>query len=245
MTTDSFTDPVAPRRLTGADLIHYQTEGYLPIDRLLAPESAEAMRGETLALTGADHPSKLRQTSDYSRGSTIDHVVNSPNLHALAEQLLGGPCTLFLPFTAVKTPGGGQFHFHQDNNYTAFNGPGLNLWFALVDTGPENGCLMIAPRSHLHGTLDSENAGDGDNHRKVTLTPEHFLPISMRAGDCVAFGRLTVHGSGPNMTSVPRVGYAVQYFRDDVTFVDKETGETKLLLSDSPHRHRTKPLTTG
>jgi 2-oxoglutarate-dependent dioxygenase len=38
----------------------------------------------------------------------------------------------------------------------------------------------------------------------------------MQPGDCVAFSRLTVHGSGSNHTSAPRVAYAVQYHREDV-----------------------------
>ena len=35
-------------------------------------------------------------------------------------------------------------------------------------------------------------------------------------GDAVAFTRLTLHGSGANATDQPRLGYAVQYHRDDV-----------------------------
>jgi ectoine hydroxylase-related dioxygenase (phytanoyl-CoA dioxygenase family) len=41
----------------------------------------------------------------------------------------------------------------------------------------------------------------------------------MKAGDCCVFSRLTVHGSGPNATDEPRVGYAVQFYRNDVRAV--------------------------
>ena len=51
----------------------------------------------------------------------------------------------------------------------------------------------------------------------------------MRAGDCIAFSRLTVHGSGPNLTDTPRVAYAIQFHRNDVNWIDRETGEKKLL----------------
>jgi 2-oxoglutarate-dependent dioxygenase len=53
----------------------------------------------------------------------------------------------------------------------------------------------------------------------------------MRAGDAVAFTRWTVHGSGPNHTSEPRVAYALQYHRQDVKWLDG--GEWKLLV-DTP-----------
>jgi 2-oxoglutarate-dependent dioxygenase len=94
---------------------------------------------------------------------------------------------------------------------------------------PENGCLMIVPRSHAAGTLESEFSPDGDIHKKVKYDPTDFLPIRMRAGDCVAFTRLTVHGSGPNTTDQPRVAYAVQFHRNDVRWIDPKNGEKKLL----------------
>jgi ectoine hydroxylase-related dioxygenase (phytanoyl-CoA dioxygenase family) len=51
------------------------------------------------------------------------------------------------------------------------------------------------------------------------VTPDDFLPVRMRAGDAVAFTRLTVHGSGENRTPDPRVAYAVQFYRDDAEAV--------------------------
>ena len=70
---------------------------------------------------------KLKQTHEYLEGSALDGFVNSPGLLSLAEQLMEGSSTLYLPFTAVKSPGGGRFHFHQDNQYTRFDGPGIWL----------------------------------------------------------------------------------------------------------------------
>jgi 2-oxoglutarate-dependent dioxygenase len=130
---------------------------------------------------------------------------------------MGGPSSLYMPFTAMKNGGGaGRFHFHQDNQYTKFDGPGINIWIALGEMSPENGCLQMVPRSHLRGTLESESSGDGDSHRKTKIEPGDFLPLRMMPGDAVAFSRLTVHGSGPNHTGEPRVAYAVQFHRDDV-----------------------------
>ena len=40
--------------------------------------------------------------------------------------------------------------------------------------------------------------------------------MRMMPGDAVAFTRLTLRGSGANSTDQPRLGYAVQYHRDDV-----------------------------
>ena len=49
----------------------------------------------------------------------------------------------------------------------------------------------------------------------------------MQPGDCCAFTRLTVHGSGANTSSSPRVGYACQFHGHDTRWLDN--GEWKLL----------------
>ena len=45
---------------------------------------------------------------------------------------------------------------------------------------------------------------------------------------------MTVHGSGPNLTDAPRVAYALQYHREDVTVADAKDGGTRKRLVDNP-----------
>jgi 2-oxoglutarate-dependent dioxygenase len=221
-------EAVKPTQLTENELRFYNKEGYLYLPGLISREMAAAMHDEVVAIyeaMGVDRDrlsrasssgDKLRQTTQYLPGSHIDRMVNSPALKDIAGQLMGGPSTLYMPFSAVKNGGGGgKFHFHQDNMYTRFDGPGINIWFALMEMSPENGCLLVAPRTHLRGTMDSDSP-DNDGHRGVKIEPEDFLPMRMMPGDAVAFTRLTLHGSGPNHTNAPRIGYAVQFHRDDV-----------------------------
>lgn len=217
----------------------YKNEGWLLLPNLLNSAKVGSVRSEILDVVtqlGTRHAElseatevkhKLLQSPQYLKNGSLDAMVNSPRLRALAAHLVGGACQLYMPFTAVKSGGGGgQFHFHQDNNYTRFeNGLlGVNIWFALVDMTPENGALCIEPRTHLNGTLAAGNVGQGDGHQKIDYEPNYYLPVRMRAGDAIAFTRLTVHGSGPNVTPNPRVAYSVQFHRDDViaTWNDQE-----------------------
>ncbi len=221
--------PVAPLQLSEGELRFYKEEGYLYIPGLIGREYIAALREEVLdvmAAAGAT-PERLRQASgtrdkliqsgQYLAGSSLDALIHSPHLLSVAAQLMGGPSTMYLPFTAVKSGGGGgRFHFHQDNQYTRFDGPGINLWCALDPMTPENGCLQVVPRSHLEGTVEAVGSSDGDGHRMVAQEPSRFLPVRMNPGDCIAFSRITIHGSGPNETDQPRIAYAVQFHRDDV-----------------------------
>jgi 2-oxoglutarate-dependent dioxygenase len=220
---------VAPLQLSEGEVRFYKEEGYLFLPGLLNESVIDAIREEVLDVmeasgrtreelkTASGSSDKLIQSSQYLQGSHLDALANSPNLNSIAAKLMEGPSTLYLPFTAVKAGGGGgRFHFHKDNQYTRFDGPGINIWIALSPMSPENGCLQVVPRTHLNGTMDSVENSDGDGHRTVANDPTRFLPIRMRAGDAVAFSRLTLHGSGSNQTDEPRVAYAVQFHRDDV-----------------------------
>ncbi|MEM6551395.1 MAG: phytanoyl-CoA dioxygenase family protein [Planctomycetota bacterium] len=243
------TSVVNELQLTDSEIRFYQEEGYLYLGGLVKAEAVEALRQEILdvmeghfgiseddlrhASSAAD---KLRQSSQHLKGSLLEDLISGDKVKAVAAQLIGGPAHVYLPFSAVKAGGGGgMFHFHQDNNYTNHEPAmgSINIWVALVDMSPDNGCLQVVPRSHKGGQLLSHNSDDGDGHQQLEVDPLTCLPVRMRAGDAVAFTRWTVHGSGPNTTDQPRVAYALQFHRDDVSWIDKETGE-KSLLVDSP-----------
>ncbi|MEO8398700.1 MAG: phytanoyl-CoA dioxygenase family protein [Ignavibacteriaceae bacterium] len=213
----------------------YYEDGYLQIPDLINKSFIEELRNEVLHImdTIGLVNSKLRQTTQYLKGSMLDSLVNSYKLKELAGKLMNGESSLYMPFTAVKSEnGGGKFHFHQDNQYTEFDKPGTNFWFALNKMTLNNGCLQIDPKSHLNGTLESEPSGDGDQHKKVKLEPENFKALLMNPGDCVAFSRLTIHGSGPNNSNEPRIAYAIQFHRDDAKA--KWGGNDWVLLKKNP-----------
>lgn len=243
---------IPPLILSEGEIRFYQEDGYLTIPGLIPADTVELLKAEVLDImdkSGAPletlrkargSADKLIQSPQYLQGSALDAFVNSPNLLAIAAQLMGGPSTLYMPFTAVKSGGGGgRFHFHQDNQYTRFDGPGINLWCALMPVSPENGCLQVVPRTHLAGTIDSVESPDADGHRTVAKDPTRFLPVRMQPGDCIAFSRLTLHGSGPNNTPEPRLAYAVQFHRNDVN--GTWDGQTHHLLTTP--RWNTKPVT--
>ncbi len=224
--------------LAPAEVAFYKDQGFLPLPGLVDGAQVAALREEILDVLEANGVSraslakastkadKLRQCTQYLAGSRIDALINSPQMLALAAQLIGGKAVRYMPFTAVKAAGGGgQFDFHQDNNYTQHDPAvgSINIWVALVDMTPDNGCLMVIPGSHKKGQLASRNSDDGDTHQKLDVNPDECFPVRMRAGDAVAFTRWTVHGSGANCTDQPRVAYALQYHREDVNYFNKET----------------------
>lgn len=248
------TEFVKARQLTAAELQQYRQDGYLVLPGFVDTARLEPVINEIYAVLehesglsrdelseATDHTTRLRQSQAYLRGSLLDELINSENTRSVANQLIGGPAVRYNPFTAYKGRGGGVFDFHQDNNYTQHRPAlgSLNIWVALTDMSVENGCLRMQAGSHTKGVLAWADAGDGV-HRKLAIEPEDVTPLCMKAGDAVAFTRLTVHGSGPNLSDQPRIAYALQYHRDDVEFLDVADGRWKLLAAHP--RFQTPPL---
>ena len=233
---ESDSDPVCePQTLTDEQVKFYNDAGYVLLEGLISPDEAARLKAEVMEIMEVIGlgTTKLKQTREYLSGTHLDCFVNSENLCRIASRLMGGEGSLYLPFTAVKSAdGGGEFHFHQDNQYTRFDGPGINLWFALVPMTEQNGCLKVVPHSHENGTLPAFSP-DNDGHKSVTFAPDDFVSAVMEPGDCIAFSRLTVHGSGPNLTPDHRVGYAVQFYRNDVNF-SLDGGQTYVPLKANP-----------
>lgn len=216
-TTVRTLDPVPTRAITTDELDFYREHGYVVLRGLVPAAVARALHDEIMGIMDIiGLPlTKLKQTGEYLRGSLLDGYVNSSAMHQVAAQLLEGDASLYMPFTAVKSPGGGAFSFHQDNQYTRLDGPAINLWVAMMPMGEAEGSLQVLPGSHRTGTLDSKAQDDG-SHRMITFEPTDWVQPTLEAGDCIAFTRLTVHGSGANTTDRPRVSYALQYHRNDV-----------------------------
>ena len=255
MTATTQTSLVNEMSLTDSEVAFYKNEGYLCLPGLIQSQAVQIIRDEIFEVLDANGVSremlsaattqadKLRQCSQYLAGSMLDDLINGAAIKAVASRLLEGDAHVYLPFSAVKSAGGGgMFHFHQDNNYTSHEPAmgSINIWVALVDMTPVNGCLQVVPRSHVNGQLQSRNSDDGDTHQQLDVDPMQCLPIRMRAGDAIAFTRWTVHGSGPNVTDVPRVAYALQFHRSDVKWFDQDIDQWKLLV-DSP-RFATPPV---
>lgn len=236
-------DPIACFPEDASQRSHYDEFGWVHLPGLVDAGFAGRLHDEIMGImdTIGLGETALRQTSEYLAGGAIDALVNSAALARIAGWLMDGEARLYLPFTAVKSPGGGgAFHFHQDNQYTRFDGPGINLWIAAMPIDETNGCLWMVPCSHYIGTLPSVKNADG-TVRESGLEPSRTVPVRMQAGDAVAFSRLTVHGSGRNPSGSPRVAYAVQYARDDVRYT-RDHGVSWQSIRDHGPGWRTGPV---
>jgi phytanoyl-CoA hydroxylase len=130
------------------------------------------------------------------------------------EALLGPAFALTHNQFIVKLPGraGGtsDIPLHQDNGYGRLEPPDdVTVWVALTDTTEENGCLHVAPRSHLGGLVEHQTAASNPSLREAGHVDT--VPLLLAAGEAVAFTGMTLHGSGENRTDDERVALFARY----------------------------------
>ena len=148
-----------------------------------------------------------------------------PTLVGAAEQLIGGKVRFWHDQLFCKPPEhGGGVSWHQDYSYWTRTTPMAHLtcWIALDDTTSENGVIQYIPGSHRWNLLPVTGLAGGMDSIRELLDPEQCRSMKtpaqrpMRKGECSFHHPLTVHGSGKNLSGVPRRATVVNLIRDGV-----------------------------
>lgn len=227
--------------LSPADVAQYREQGYLALGRVLDDAELAALRAEEerfrlrFAYGGPQNQTLFVNVQLCAKSAPIRRFcTNGSHLPAVVRLLGPNVCFTHQQFV-TKLPDTGEqrsdIPLHQDDGYGRLEPPlDLTLWVALVDTDERNGCLWIVPRSHHAGLLPHDAAGVNPVLREAPSS-EPALALPLRAGEAVAFGGLTLHGSGPNRSSAPRPSLFVRYCDPHVKMV----GEGGRSVLDDPH----------
>ncbi|PCJ58601.1 MAG: hypothetical protein COA79_12635 [Planctomycetota bacterium] len=210
--------------LSVEEIEQYNRNGFLLISNLISLGFLENIKiniKKVMSQMGRG----IRENS-YYKDSHLSELISDMTLHHMAGQLLDGKSSRYSSLLQLKKAKTGKFIFHRDNQYIKFDGPGLNFWFAITSTTSENGCLKVIPWSHVSIEKDVDDYEESE-----------IISVPMNAGDCLVFNRLTLHGSGINETEYDRLGYSIEFHRNDVNafngkgwdlLVDKKPIEDKL-----------------
>lgn len=148
------------------------------------------------------------------------HVINEKIVDIVSQLLETSDIKLYGDQLFMKNPEvGSEIYWHQDSASwkDIFPKDLITAWTALDNSTLENGCLKFIPGSHRFGTLGL----DCDSREKKM---EKFLPllnfkqwkiqdIELTPGSVSFHHSLLVHGSGKNLSSKRRRGYAAHYMR--------------------------------
>lgn len=135
--------------------------------------------------------------------------VKDPRLVQPVIELLGGDLRLYWDQIFVKPgPEGKQFPWHQDNGYAETDPlEYFTYWIALCDVPTEKGAIRVKPGSHKNGVIPHVQNAEG---HWVVNDPDEGQPAPCKKGEMLLFSSLTLHRSGTNQTTEPRLAYIVQ-----------------------------------
>ncbi|MEM7269608.1 MAG: phytanoyl-CoA dioxygenase family protein [Pseudomonadota bacterium] len=220
----------------------FQQQGFLTYPDALAAEELSTLRGacDTLLEEPVDDGGgeKHRIGKGEARRFLAHRHEEFPNVEALlvsskigavVNECLGGDSSyLFNEQFVVKGAGkGASFAWHQDSAYVGFDHAAyLTVWIALDDATEDNGCVYLIPRDlEAQPEIDPHEWDENGNELNGYFGKESGKPMLASAGDIVTFSSLTLHRSGPNITSQPRRAYVCQYTAEPL--IDPETGAPK------------------
>ena len=120
------------------------------------------------------------------------------------------------------------FSAHQDNTFVQAEGDTfISAWVACTDVTPENGGLIIWPKSHKEKqlksveTLEKEIFDQDPNANKTrAIIPEKYKSFSpcLKKGGVILLDKWLVHASNSNTTSKNRYALLCTYIKEKAHF---------------------------
>ena len=150
---------------------------------------------------------------------TVSRICSRRELTDRVASLLGPDLMIWRTNFQVKQPaaravGDAQKYtkipWHQDGAYFDLQPQVMvSAWIAITESTRENGCLQVVAGSHLQ---KYDHDIDPERYEFERSIPDDAIDnnlvraLVLRPGEFVLFNENSVHSSGPNLTSNPRIG---------------------------------------
>ena len=204
----------------------YDKLGYLFPIPVLAPEETARYRDAYLhlaaALGGAPKATELALLHLYYDWAW--DLIHHPRVLDAVERALGPDILVWASSVFPKRPRDpGYISMHQDGTYWGLtDGEITTAWIALTPSTPENGCMRVVAGSHHKPILPHKETYQEHNlltrgqEVQVDVADEDITDITLQAGEMSLHHVRIIHGSNPNPSDIPRIGYAIRYMTPEV-----------------------------
>ena len=227
------TGPLAAGSLAPELVEAYRNDGYLfPVPVFDADEASDLRAGfEAFEARWSDRDDFPRPFAQYLRDGmqvispVADRIARHPAVLDVIESILGPDLMVWTCELLAKEPHSPKMlTMHQDLNYWGFDAVGQHVtaWIALSEVTDENGAMHFVRGSHRWGNVDHYDTFGADNilsrGQEVTVAhdPADEVVVALSPGEMSLHDGLMVHGSGPNVSDVRRVGVAIRYLTPSV-----------------------------
>ena len=208
--------------LSDAEVEQYHRDGVLGPYPLLAEAEMEVARrviDREIIGPAARDDHILHYHDRHLDHRSVCRICRRPELIDRVASLLGPDLMIWRSNFQVKPPlaeavGDAQHYtkvpWHQDGAYFGLQPLVLvSAWIAITEATEDNGCMQVVAGSHTQTfdhDHDPERRAFGRSVPEQAIDPDAVRALLLRPGEFVLFNENTLHASGPNRTSRPRVG---------------------------------------
>jgi ectoine hydroxylase-related dioxygenase (phytanoyl-CoA dioxygenase family) len=203
----------------------YERDGVVFPISVLVPEEVNEYRNALAAITAICGESKRFDSLHLFFPWAYRLATHEAVLDAV-ETILGPDLVIDGTLIFYKPPRDGSYaSWHQDSVYSGWHlTPSVSAWIALTPSYPSNGCMRAIPGSHKLGLLDHENVHDDPNllnrrgeRIRMNVDESAAVDIVLKPGEMSLHHTNIVHGSKPNASDGPRIGFIVRFVTSRTT----------------------------
>lgn len=232
--------------LTPDKVSQYQRDGYLsPFDIFDATEMAQLNThlGAFRERIGGKFAGRFNQKT-HLLTTWLNRLVRDPRILDPVEDLLGPNILCWSSqFFAKDAHDKAYVGWHQDGNYWGLSSDEVvTAWVAFTPSNRHSGCMMVVPGTHQQvaehvDTFSENNMLSRGQEITVQVTREEMVPVELRPGQMSLHHVMIYHGSDPNQSDLPRIGFAIRYLPTHVKQVGDIRGSATLVRGQDTYQH--------
>ncbi|MGE0799810.1 MAG: phytanoyl-CoA dioxygenase family protein [Lautropia sp.] len=203
------------RVLTDLEARRFHEVGYhFPVD-IFDPETAASLADRYHREAPAR---EILQPDPHYKIGWLHELVMHPKILDAVEDLIGPDIFCLGARFFPKPAGSGAYvSWHQDGEYLNLQSPDLvTAWIALTDSTAASGCVRVIPGTHRSRMRHEERGGPDNLLSRGQEVVADFdrsgaVDVALAPGQMSLHHPLLIHGSEPNTSKAPRIGFGIQY----------------------------------
>ena len=215
--------------LNREQLDQYERDGIVFPIKVLSDDEVSVFRGALDSLIKSCEEGSVKRLDrlhlffDWARC-----LVTNKRLLDTVEAVLGRDILVYGTLVLAKPPQDSSYaSWHQDSVYSGLHlSPSTSAWIALTPSNQSNGCMRVIAGSHKLGSLNHVNVNDPNllNRRgervDIAVDESQAVDVVLRPGEVSLHHSNIVHGSNPNTSAEPRIGFIVRFVTHQFTNED-------------------------
>ena len=213
-------------RLSTQQLEDYDRDGFLfPVDVFSSAEVATFRNAFETLIERSRECSPKRFDRLHLFFDWAHEIVTHDALLDVVESILGDDILVYGTLVFSKQPHDARYaSWHQDSFYSGLHlTPSTSAWIALTRSYPANGCMRVIPGSHKLGLLEHDTVANDPNmlnrrgeRIKISVDESAAVDIILHPGQLSLHQSTIIHGSNPNTSDEPRLGFIVRFVTSEM-----------------------------